>query len=56
LINKKDDGTLIRSGDLGAYVPGFPLKIVDEGTVSGAENIYGVKILDTRQQPRIPGL
>ncbi|XP_053401558.1 low-density lipoprotein receptor-related protein 6-like [Mercenaria mercenaria] len=54
LINKENDKSVIRSGDLGAYTPTFGLPIVDEGTITGVEDISGVKILDARLQPAMP--
>lgn len=44
LVNEQDDGKhSIRSGDLGL---GYPLQVSDEGTFSGVDNVYGLRILD----------
>ena len=55
LVNKKNDETLLRSGDLGGYVIGFPLNIKEEGTIEGVDDIYGIKILDSTLQPEMTG-
>lgn len=50
LVTRKDGKYIVRSADLGL---GYPLSTVDEGNITGLDEIYAIKVLDAGLQEKI---